>query len=181
MKFKKGDILEFKGVPTYAAKKGATAICTGYSLDEEGEEYIEVQWIRNELSGGQGDGGYYESQFTKVGEVSTQEEDRILSEIKKEKVMKFDLEKGKEGLVEYFQGDFDRATEYSLEYIKSCDDLDLIESEVKSFRAFKEEHNKMIGRIEYATTLSQIFSALDDTALEDDDETILSFFIKELQ
>jgi predicted SnoaL-like aldol condensation-catalyzing enzyme len=95
--------------------------------------------------------------------------------------MKFDLEKGKEGLVEYFQGDFDRATEYSLEYIKSCDDLDLIESEVKSFRAFKEEHNKMIGRIEYATTLSQIFSALDDTALEDDDETILSFFIKELQ
>jgi hypothetical protein len=39
----------------------------------------------------------------------------------------------------------------------------------------------MIGRIEYATTLSQIFSALDDTALEDDDETILSFFIKELQ
>jgi hypothetical protein len=59
--------------------------------------------------------------------------------------------------------------------------LDLIESEVKSFRAFKEEHNKMIGRIEYATTLSQIFSALDDTALEDDDETILSFFIEELQ
>jgi hypothetical protein len=39
----------------------------------------------------------------------------------------------------------------------------------------------MIGRIEYATTLSQIFSALDDTALEDDDETILSFFIEELQ
>ena len=94
--------------------------------------------------------------------------------------MKFDLEKGKEGLVEYFQGDFDRATEYSLEYIKSCDDMDLVESEVKSFRAFKDEHLKMVGRIEYATTLSQIFSALDDTALEDDDETILSFFIEGL-
>ena len=181
MKFKEGDILEFDGIGSYAAKKGATAICKGYEIDEDGESFIQVQWIRNELSEGQDDGGYYESQFTKVGEVSTQEEDRILSEIKKEKVMKFDLEKGKEGLVEYFQGDFDRATEYSLEYIKSCDDMDLVELEVKSFRAFKEEHNKMIGRIEYATTLSQIFSALDDTALEDDDETILSFFIKELQ
>jgi predicted SnoaL-like aldol condensation-catalyzing enzyme len=175
MKFKKGDILEFKGVETYAAEKGAKAICVG------NDDYLQVEWIRNGFDNDQINGGYYADWFTKVGEVSTQEEDRILSEIKKEKVMKFDLEKGKEGLVEYFQGDFDRATEYSLEYIKSCDDLDLIESEVKSFRAFKEEHNKMIGRIEYATTLSQIFSALDDTALEDDDETILSFFIKELQ
>jgi hypothetical protein len=175
MKFKKGDILEFKGVPTYAAEKGAKAICVG------NDDYLQVEWIRNGFDNNQIDGGYRTEWFIKVGEVFTQEEDRILSEIKKEKVMKFDLEKGKEGLVEYFQGDFDRATEYSLEYIKSCDDMDLIESEVKSFRAFKEEHNKMIGRIEYATTLSQIFSALDDTALEDDDETILSFFIEELQ
>jgi predicted SnoaL-like aldol condensation-catalyzing enzyme len=175
MKFEVGDILEFKGVETYAAKKGAKAVCIG------NDDYLQVEWIRNGDDNGQINGGYHESWFTKVEEVSTQKEDRILDEIKKEKVMKFDLEKGKEGLVEYFQGDFDRATEYSLEYIKSCDDLDLIESEVKSFRAFKEEHNKMIGRIEYATTLSQIFSALDDTALEDDDETILSFFIEELQ
>jgi hypothetical protein len=59
--------------------------------------------------------------------------------------------------------------------------MDDVEREVRSFRAFKEEHNKVIGRIEYATTLSQIFSALDDTAMEDDDETILSFFIEGLQ
>jgi hypothetical protein len=83
MKFKKGDILEFDGIGRYAAKKGATAICKGYEIDEDGESFIQVQWIRNELSEGQDDGGYYESQFTKVGEVSTQEEDRILDEIKK--------------------------------------------------------------------------------------------------
>jgi predicted SnoaL-like aldol condensation-catalyzing enzyme len=180
MKFERNEIIEFKGVPTFSAKKGAKAVCKGYFRLHD-DEMLDVEWIRNGDDNGQVDGGYHEAWFTTVGEVSTQEEDRILDEIKKEKVMKFDLEKGKEGLVEYFQGDFDRATEYSLEYIKSCDDMDLIESEVKSFRAFKEEHNKMIGRIEYATTLSQIFSALDDTALEDDDETILSFFIKELQ
>jgi len=175
MKFKEGDILEFKGVPTYAAKKGAKAICVG------NDDYLQVEWIRNGDDNDQINGGYFETWFTKVEEVSEQKEDRILDEIKKEKVMKFDLEKGKQGLVEYFQGDFDRATEYSLEYIKSCDDMDLVELEVKSFRAFKEEHLKVIGRIEYATTLAQIFSALDDTAMEDDDETILSFFIEELQ
>jgi ATP-dependent helicase YprA (DUF1998 family) len=94
--------------------------------------------------------------------------------------MKFDLEKGKEGLVEYFQGDFDRATEYSLEYIKSCDDMDDVANEVASFRSFKEEHMKVIGRIERANTLSSVFEALEDTAIEDDDETILSFFIEGL-
>ena len=183
MKLKKGDTVRFD-FPSirYSANKWATAIYQGQKYtDQDGGELITLKWIRDGNDNGQKDGEYYSHMFVKLKEVSEQKEDRILSEIKKEKVMKFDLEKGKEGLVEYFQGDFDRATEYSLEYIKSCDDLDLIESEVKSFRAFKEEHNKMIGRIEYATTLSQIFSALDDTALEDDDETILSFFIEGLQ
>jgi hypothetical protein len=106
---------------------------------------------------------------------------RILSEIKKEKVMKFDFEKGKQGLVEYFNMDFDRANEYSLEYIKSCNDIDDIENEIYSFRAFKEEHKKVISRIERAQTLSSVFEALEDTAIEDDDETILSFFIEGLQ
>jgi ATP-dependent helicase YprA (DUF1998 family) len=104
---------------------------------------------------------------------------RILKENKK--VMKFDFEKGKQGLLEYFQSDFERAVEYSIEYIKSCDDMNDIENEVASFHAFEKEHNKIKDRIERASTLSLILSALDDTAMEDDDETILSFFIEELQ
>ncbi len=95
--------------------------------------------------------------------------------------MKFDFEKGKQGLVEYFDMDFDRASEYTLEYIKSSYNIDDIENEIYSFRAFKEEHLKVIGRIERAQTLSSVFEALEDTAIEDDDETILSFFIEELQ
>ena len=173
MKFKRGDLLEFKGVETYAAEKGAKAICVG------NDDYLQVEWIRNGDDNNQIDGGYHETWFTKVEEVSEQKEDRILKENKK--VMKFDLEKGKKELLEYFQGDFERAVEYSIEYIKSCDDIDDMINEVASFRAFKEEHNKIIGRIERASTLALIFSALDDTAMEDDDETILSFFIEELQ
>ena len=174
MKFKVGDVLEFRGIPTYAAKKGAKAVCIG------NDDYLQVEWIRNGDDNGQMYGVYHESWFLKVGEVSPQEEDRILSEIKKEKVMKFDLEKGKEGLVEYFEAEFERASIYSLEYIKDCDDMDDVESETRSFRAFKEENNRVIGKIKRALALSSIFEALVDTVLEDDDETILSFFIEGL-
>jgi hypothetical protein len=105
---------------------------------------------------------------------------RILDEIKKEKVMKFDLEKGKKGLVKYFEREFERFEMYSLEYIKGCDDMDEVASEVRAFNAFKEVQLKLIGKIERASTLALILSALDDTAMEDDDETILSFFIEGL-
>jgi hypothetical protein len=106
---------------------------------------------------------------------------RILNEIKKEKVMKFDFEKGKQGLIEYFEMEFEQTSMYSLEYIKSCDDMDDVESEVRSFNSFKEEHSKRFTRINRASTLSLVFEALDDTSLEDNDERILSFFIEGLQ
>ena len=106
---------------------------------------------------------------------------RILDEIKKEKVMKFDFEKGKQELIEYFKMEYSQSEFYSLDYIKGCDNIDDVESEVKSFNSFKEVLLKLIGKIERASTLSLIFEALDDTILEDDDERILSFFIEGLQ
>ena len=106
---------------------------------------------------------------------------RILDEIKKEKVMKFDFEKGKQELIEYFKMEYSQSEFYSLDYIKGCDNIDDVESEVKSFKGFKEVHFKLIGKIDRASTLSLIFEALDDTILEDDDERILSFFIEGLQ
>jgi hypothetical protein len=177
---KKGAVLTFNNPSIrYSANRWATAIFQGKSyIDEDGGELISVIWVRDGNDNGQFDGEYYLSMFTKVEDVSTQKEDRILKENKK--VMKFDFEKGKQGLVEYFNSDLDRAIEYSLECIKSCNNMDDIANEVESFQSFKEEHYKMVGRIKRASTLALIFSALDDTALEDDDETILSFFIEGL-
>ena len=106
---------------------------------------------------------------------------RILDEIKKEKVMKFDFEKGKQELIEYFEMEYSQAEFYSLDYIKGCGTIDDVESEVKSFKDFKEVHFRLIGKINRASTLSLVFEALDDTILEDDDERILSFFIEGLQ
>jgi hypothetical protein len=105
---------------------------------------------------------------------------RILDEIKKEKVMKFDLEKGKQGLVKYFEAEFERFEMYSLESIKECDDMDDIKSEVRAFNVFEEINFNLIRKIERASTLSLVLEALDDTVMEDDDETILSFFIEGL-
>ena len=106
---------------------------------------------------------------------------RILDEIKKEKVMKFDFEKGKQELIEYFEMEYSQAEFYSLDHIRGCNNIDDVESEVKSFKDFKEVHFRLIGKIERASTLSLIFEALVDTILEDDDERILSFFIEGLQ
>jgi hypothetical protein len=176
---KKGDILRFMGDFRYSAKKGATSIYQGTTyIDQDGGELISVEWVRDGKDDGQKDGDYYLYMFEKVEEVSHQKEVRILEENKK--VMKFDFEKGKKGLVEYFEAEFERFEMYSLEAVKEYDDMDDVEREVRSFRAFKEEHYKMIGKIERASTLALILSALDDTAMEDDDETILSFFIEGL-
>ena len=69
MKFKEGDVLGFKGAEYYEAQEGATAICKGYYVGSEDNEYIAVEWIRNELSGTQDNGGYFEHQFEKVEEI----------------------------------------------------------------------------------------------------------------
>jgi hypothetical protein len=121
MKFKKGDILRFMGDFRYSAKKGATSIYQGTTyIDQDGGELISVEWIRDGKDDGQKDGDYYLYMFEKVEEVSTQKEDRIFEEIKKEKVMKFDLEKGKQGLVKYFEREFERF-EMSLPLNSLCD------------------------------------------------------------
>ena len=177
MKFKKGDILEFDGIGRWSAKKGATAICTGYSTDGEGEEYIEVRWVRNELSGIQDDGGYYESQFTKVGEVSTQGEDRIFEENKK--VMKFDFEKGKQQLLEWMDNEFDCTYGTSLQYIKELSTIADIQDEVESFRRFEESWVGKTAAVNRATTMREIFKALQNTAIEDDDNFIIELFTTE--
>jgi len=177
MKFKKGDILEFDGIGRYAAKKGATAVCKGYEIDEDGESFIEVQWIRNELSEGQDDGGYYESQFTKVGEVSTQGEDRIFEENKK--VMKFDFERGKQQLLEWMDNEFDCTYGTSLQYIKELSTIEDVQNEVESFRRFEESWVGKTAAVNRATTMREIFEALQDTAIEDDDNFIIELFTTE--
>ena len=171
---KKGDILEFSGAKTYAAEKGAKAIFKG----SEGD-WIDVEWIRDELSGKQMDGCYSSSMFKKVEEVSEQKEDRIL--IENEKDMKFDFEKGKILLMEYFQSDLERSEIYTLQIIKESNDLGDIEMEIDVFNHFKNGIERTITKINQSKTLSDIFKVLIDTDLEDDDETVLSFFIEGLK
>jgi len=68
MVLKKGDILKFMGGQSYDAEKGAKAIYIEHYQGFGDEEYIRVEWIRDELSNGQEDGGYYEYMFEKIEE-----------------------------------------------------------------------------------------------------------------
>jgi hypothetical protein len=171
MEFKKGDILEFKGVPTYAAKKGAKAICVGNN------DYLQVEWIRNGDDNDQINGGYHTEWFIKVGEVSTQKEDRIFEENKK--VMKFDFEKGKEQLLTWMDNEFDCSYGYSLQYIKELSTIGEIQNEVESFRRFEESWVGKTAAVNRATTMREIFKALEDTAIEEDDNFIIELFTTE--
>jgi len=122
---------------------------------------------------------YPGSYFAKLEEVSTQKEDRILIENKKD--MKFDFKKGKILLMKYFQSDLERGEIYTLDTIKELNTLSEIEEEINEFKCFKHDLEITIGTISRSKTLIEIFNALIDTDLEDDDETVLSFFIEGLK
>jgi len=171
MKFEKGDILEFKGVETYAAKKGAKAICVS------NDDYLYVEWIRNGDDNNQGNGGYHTEWFTKVGEVSTQKEDRIFEENKKD--MKFDFERGKEQLLTWMDLEFDSSYGYSFQYIKELRTIEDIQYEVESWFRFEEGWKDKRAAVKKATTMREIFEALKDTAIEDDDNFIIELFTTE--
>ena len=171
MAFKKGDILEFKGVKNYSAKKGAKAICVS------NDNYLYVEWIRNGDDNDQDNGGYHEEWFTKVGEVSTQEENRIFEENKKD--MKFDFERGKQQLIEWMDHEFDCTYGYSLQYIKELSTIADVQNEVESFRRFEESWVGKTAAVKRATTMREIFEALKDTAIEDDDNFIIELFTTE--
>lgn len=173
-KFEIGDILVFSGSNSYAAKPGAKAIFKG----GEGH-FLMVEWIRDELSGEQMNGLYSDLYFTKLEEGYTPKEDRIL--IENEKDMKFDFEKGKILLMEYFQDELERGKNYTLQAIKESDNFEDIENEIDSFRYFINDIENTNGKITKSKTLSDIFKALIDTDLEDEDETVLSFFIEGLK
>jgi len=104
---------------------------------------------------------------------------RILDEIKKEKVMKFDFERGKKQLLEWMDTEFDCSYGYTLQYIKEIDDIDDIEFEVESFRRFERDWKEKISSIQKATTLREVFIALEDTAIESDDNFIIELFTTE--
>jgi archaellum component FlaC len=180
MKFKKGDIVKFEGAATYAAKKGATAIVEEYYIGWSDKEYVKVKWIRDELSGEQADGGYLEHQFTKVEEVSTQKEDRIFEEIKKEKVMKFNFNEGKQRVIDMLEGyiedfEFDMLQDIKMS-IQDIDEntVDQIEDIIKTIKTNTNHCMKAIENVQNSSTVAEILASMDLTGYEGMEETVLA-------
>jgi hypothetical protein len=93
--------------------------------------------------------------------------------------MKFDFEKGKEQLLTWMDNEFDCSYGNSLQYIKELSTIGEIQNEVESFRRFEESWiNKTIA-VKKATTMREVFEALQDTAIENDDNFIIELFTTE--
>jgi hypothetical protein len=83
--------------------------------------------------------------------------------------------------MEYFQSDLERGERYTLDTIKGLDDIGDMKMEIDVFNHFKDGVERTIIKINQSKTLSDIFRVLSDTDLEDNDETVLSFFIEGLK
>jgi len=93
--------------------------------------------------------------------------------------MKFDFEKGKERLLEWMDMEFDCSYGYSLQYIKELSTIAEVQNEVESFRRFEESWVGKTAAVNRATTMREVFAALQDTAIEDDDNFIIELFTTE--
>lgn len=184
MKLVKGDILEFDGNGSYAAEKGARAIYKGTKI-EYGIEYIQVEWIRDGKDHGQDNGGYHESQFTKVEEVSFEKENRIFEykENKKEKVMNVDFKAGKERVVQRlvsFIEDFEKDMLQDIKIIVNRDNentTDEVENIIESIRTNQKYTQLAIDKLANANSLFEILEAMENTVFEEDEATILQAFL----
>lgn len=181
MKLKIGDILMFQGGKSYAAELGARAIYKG-TKTEHGEEYIQVEWIRDGKDHGQQDGGYDESQFTKVEEVSTQKEVRIFEEIKKEKVMKVDFKAGTQRVIDMlvdFSEGFEKDMLQDIKIIvnrEEEDAVDQIEEIIESIRTNKRYVEEAIDKLKHADRLVEVLKAMRNTVFEEEEATVLKVF-----
>jgi hypothetical protein len=75
--------------------------------------------------------------------------------------------------------EFDCSYGYSLQYIKELSTIGEIQNEVESFRRFEERWVGKTAAVNRATTMREIFEALKDTAIEEDDNFIIELFTTE--
>jgi len=181
MKFKEGDILEYNGGVSMAAKKGATAIFKGfnkYNLGSGDRYQVEIEWIRNGLDKGQMDGHYIADNFTKVEEVSQQKEDRIFEENKK--VMKFNFKEGKQRVIDMLEEhiedfEFDMLQDIKMS-IQDIDDdtVDQIEDIIKTIKTNTNHCMKAIEKVQNSSTVAEILASMELTCYEEMEETVLA-------
>jgi hypothetical protein len=93
--------------------------------------------------------------------------------------MKFDFERGKEQLLTWMDLEFDSSYGYSLQYIKELRTIEDVQYEVESWFRFEEGWKDKRAAVKKATTMREIFEALKDTAIEDDDNFIIELFTTE--
>jgi len=177
MKLKVGDILMFQGGKRYSAELGARAIYKG-TKTEQGEEYIQVEWIRDGKDHGQNDGGYDESQFAKVEEVSTQKEDRIFEE-NKEKNMKveYDFLDGVKRVKKYLEDDLELVKDYLIEQAAMASSADHLRKLVNAFDIYERNVEQAVENLGEAQTIMDVLDLVDDTVLGGMNEVVIGLLL----
>ena len=173
MKFKKGDILEFNPKGRYSAIKGARAICI--KTPTPPSQFVEVEWIQDEKSKGQRNGGYAGCMFTKVGEQNNIDKIRIFKKIKEDKVMKveFDFVEGIERIQEYLKNSLKQDEEFLFRDVKLCNDKDDLKQVILDFELSERRIEQAIECLDDAGSIFEVLRAVEDTTLSGLDEQVI--------
>jgi ribosomal protein S8 len=179
-KFKVKDVLEFEGGKTYAAQKGATGICKGHFIGHGDVEYVDIEWIRDGLDNNQMNGGYLESQFTKVEEKVSQKEDRIFEEKKDMKNLKYNFEEGKQRVINMLNEHTDDFTHDMLQDIRMIinqdqdEKVEQIEDIIQTIRNNTHFVEEAIEKVNKSKTIIDILTSMKYSCYEEMEETVLN-------
>jgi hypothetical protein len=125
--------------------------------------------------------GFVEKRLALQEEHEKQNQVRILSEIKEDKIMKvkFNFEEGKQRVIAMMSERVDNFTHDMLQDVRSVinedrdETLDQIEEIIKSIRFTKRAVEVATERVKSAIYIQEVLEAMEDTMFEDMEETVL--------
>ena len=104
---------------------------------------------------------------------------RILSEIKEDKIMKvhYEFDAGILRVKKYLENNIEIGKNHFFQDIKQCDDIDDLRRALGDYEFNERIIEQAIENLEQARNISEVFDAVEDTVLGDNEERIISLLL----
>jgi hypothetical protein len=119
--------------------------------------------------------GFVEKRLSLQEEHEKQNQVRILSEIKEDKIMKvkFDFNEGILRVKGYLENNIEQTKTDLFQDIKQCDDIDDLRRAISDFEFNERVIEQAIENLEQAGSILEVLNAVEDTVLGGLDETVI--------
>ena len=123
--------------------------------------------------------GFVEKRLSLQEEHENKNNVRILSEISKEKDMKvhYEFDAGIQRIVKYLENSIEQSKTDLFKDIKQCDDIDDLRRALGDYEFNERIIEQAIENLEQARNISEVFDAVENTVLGDEEERIISLLL----